>query len=86
MRRHLRPLQALDGEALRREMQTERVELEAQRVVRVELIKAGYRVLAAKCHPDAGGSHEAMARLNQVRDAMEREAAPPRRRTLRRKS
>jgi hypothetical protein len=26
-----------------------------------------YRVLAAELHPDRGGSHEAMARLNHVR-------------------
>jgi len=32
-----------------------------------QLIDIGYKVLAAKLHPDKGGSAEAMARLNQVR-------------------
>jgi hypothetical protein len=33
-----------------------------------ELIEAGYRILAREMHPDNGGSHEAMTRLNRVRD------------------
>jgi len=36
------------------------------------VIDVGYRVLAAKLHPDTGGSHEAMARLNQVRERLKR--------------
>jgi hypothetical protein len=32
----------------------------------------GYKALAAKLHPDKGGSHEAMARLNRVRDNLKR--------------
>ena len=35
-------------------------------------INVGYRALAAKPHPDVGGSPEAMARLNQVRDRLDR--------------
>lgn len=35
-----------------------------------EVVDAAYRALAKKAHPDAGGSTEAMARLNVARDAM----------------
>jgi Putative quorum-sensing-regulated virulence factor len=34
------------------------------RNVAVEIISAGLRSLSLKRHPDAGGSHEAMVRLN----------------------
>lgn len=33
-----------------------------------EIIDASFRVMLRKCHPDAGGSHEAMTELNQARD------------------
>lgn len=33
-----------------------------------ERIKAAWRELAKQAHPDAGGSHEAMARINRARD------------------
>lgn len=33
-------------------------------------INYAYRRMAQQCHPDMGGSHEAMARINQARDAM----------------
>jgi hypothetical protein len=32
-----------------------------------KLIDIGFKVLASKLHPDKGGSHEAMARLNKVK-------------------
>ncbi len=35
----------------------------------VETINAHYRARARTAHPDAGGSHAAMSRLNQARDA-----------------
>jgi hypothetical protein len=35
-----------------------------------QVINVGYRALAAKLHPDTGGSPEAMTRLNQVRDRL----------------
>jgi hypothetical protein len=35
-----------------------------------QLIDIGYKVLAAKLHPDKGGSREAMARLNKVRELL----------------
>jgi hypothetical protein len=35
-----------------------------------QLIDIGYKVLASKLHPDRGGSQEAMARLNRVRNLL----------------
>lgn len=35
-----------------------------------ELINAGYRALSRKHHPDAGGSHEAMVKVNRALDAL----------------
>jgi hypothetical protein len=40
---------------------------EVQRVAS-ELIDAGYRGLAKKFHPDAGGSHDAMILLSEARE------------------
>jgi hypothetical protein len=40
------------------------------------IISAGYRTLAAKHHPDAGGSHEKMTKLNQARDNLKTRARP----------
>jgi hypothetical protein len=37
------------------------------RTLVLQLIDIGYKVLAIKLHPDKGGSHEAMQRLNRVR-------------------
>jgi hypothetical protein len=45
-----------------------------ERKLGLELIDIGYKVLATKLHPDRGGSHEAMQRLNTVRARL-REAA-----------
>lgn len=41
-----------------------------------EVVDAAYRTLAKRAHPDAGGSHEAMTRLNQARDAMHARRRP----------
>jgi hypothetical protein len=35
-----------------------------------QLIDIGYKVLASQLHPDKGGSPEAMARLNKVRQLL----------------
>jgi hypothetical protein len=35
-----------------------------------DIIDAGYRAMAAKMHPDVGGSNEEMARLNNARDKL----------------
>lgn len=45
-------------------------EREAQRELALQLIDIGYKALATKLHPDKGGSRQAMARLNQVRDRL----------------
>lgn len=42
----------------------------------LEQVEARYRELARQRHPDAGGSHEAMARLNEARDAATKELQP----------
>jgi hypothetical protein len=42
----------------------------AQRQLALQLIDIGFKALATKLHPDKGGSREAMARLNQVRDRL----------------
>jgi hypothetical protein len=50
-------------------------EREAQRVLALQLIDIGYKVLAKKLHPDKPtGSRDAMTRLNAVRDRL-RQAA-----------
>jgi len=36
----------------------------------IRLINIGYRELARQYHPDTGGSHKLMARLNRVRDRL----------------
>jgi hypothetical protein len=41
--------------------------------VAVELIKAGYRVLAKQRHPDVGGSHDDMLRLTSVYEGLMRD-------------
>lgn len=38
--------------------------------VALQVIAAGYKVLAMKIHPDKGGSAEAMKELNSVREAL----------------
>lgn len=49
-------------------------EREAQRKLALQLIDIGYKVLARTLHPDKGGSREAMARLNAVRDRLKQNA------------
>jgi hypothetical protein len=43
------------------------VEREETRKLAIMLINEGYRALAKKAHPDAGGSHATMARLSTLR-------------------
>jgi len=47
-------------------------ERDAQRALALQLIDIGYKVLAKTLHPDKGGSRDAMARLNAVRDRLKR--------------
>ena len=49
-------------------------EREAQRKLALQLIDIGYKALASKLHPDKGGSRDAMARLNTVRDRLKANA------------
>jgi hypothetical protein len=50
--------------------QQQHVSLTADRDVALEVINAGYRVISLKCHPDKGGNHDDMVRLNRVRDRL----------------
>jgi hypothetical protein len=45
-------------------------ERDAEEKLGMRLIDIGFRVLARELHPDKGGSREAMARLNRVRDRL----------------
>jgi Protein of unknown function (DUF3102) len=45
-------------------------EVKLHRDLAEELIDIGYRALATRLHPDRGGSKDAMARLNRVRDEL----------------
>jgi hypothetical protein len=51
-----------------------REEREAERKLALRLISIGYKVLSVELHPDKGGSHETMRRLNAVRNRL-KEAA-----------
>jgi hypothetical protein len=55
---------------LARERQNQQRERELLRQLGHQLIDIGYKVLASKLHPDKGGSSEAMARLNKVRNIL----------------
>jgi hypothetical protein len=52
------------------EHERKQIEEVVQRKFTRQITEAGFRALAAKLHPDAGGSNEAMARLSDARDAM----------------
>jgi hypothetical protein len=45
-------------------------EIRLHRELAEELVDLGYRALATRLHPDRGGSKDAMARLNRVRDEL----------------
>jgi hypothetical protein len=66
----------LDTETLnlKREDLKRQEEREAQKALALQLIEIGYKVLARELHPDKGGSREAMARLNAVRDRLKQHA------------
>lgn len=49
-------------------------EIKLHRELAEELIDIGYRALATRLHPDRGGSKDAMARLNRVRDELKNTA------------
>lgn len=45
--------------------------------VEIQYVEDRYRELAKKAHPDAGGSHDLMARLTQAREAARAELGAP---------
>jgi hypothetical protein len=57
------------------ERQTREDEVKLHRELALKLIDLGYRALATKLHPDQGGSRDAMARLNTVREQLKDIAA-----------
>jgi hypothetical protein len=58
------------AERLSQDRQTMGDEIRLHREVALQLIEIGYRALATRLHPDRGGSKEAMARLNRVREEL----------------
>jgi hypothetical protein len=52
------------------ERQSRENEIKLHRELALQLIDLGYRALATRLHPDRGGSRDAMARLNVVRDEL----------------
>jgi hypothetical protein len=57
------------------ERQSREAETKLHRDLAAQLIDLGYRALATRLHPDRGGSKDAMARLNAVRDELKSIAA-----------
>jgi hypothetical protein len=60
----------VDVERLATESLRRAEEQRLQYKLALQLIDIGYKALAAKLHPDKGGSHAAMARLNMVRNRL----------------
>jgi hypothetical protein len=50
-------------------------EIKLHRELALQLIDLGYRAMATRLHPDAGGSRDAMSRLNTVRHELKEFAA-----------
>jgi hypothetical protein len=65
----------VDVEALTQQKQTRQDEVKLHRELAEELIDIGYKALATRLHPDRGGSKDAMARLNRVREELRDVAA-----------
>ncbi len=57
------------------ERQSRDDEIKLHRDLALQLIDLGYRALATRLHPDAGGSRDAMTRLNTVRHELKEFAA-----------
>lgn len=53
-----------------KQMDSRQQEIELHRKLALDLIDIGYKALARKLHPDAGGSRDGMRRLNRVRDEL----------------
>jgi hypothetical protein len=65
-----RVLRDVAADTFVQERQSRDDEIKLHRDLAEELIDIGYRALATKLHPDRGGSKDAMARLNRVRDEL----------------
>jgi hypothetical protein len=63
-------LRDLETDLYAQEQQTRTDEVRLHREIALELIDVGFKALATRLHPDRGGSKEAMARLNRVRDEL----------------
>jgi hypothetical protein len=59
-----------EADRIREAELTRQQEREAEQRLALRLIEIGYKVLARELHPDKGGSRDAMARLNRVRDRL----------------
>lgn len=57
-------------EAMRQDQLAQDKERALQKKMALQIIQIGYKVLASKLHPDKGGTREAMARLNTVRNRL----------------
>jgi hypothetical protein len=58
-------------DALKQDALAKQEERALQRKLALSLIDIGFKALAAKLHPDKGGSREAMIRLNRVRELLQ---------------
>jgi hypothetical protein len=63
-------LRELETDLYAQEKQTREDEVQLHRDMALELIDVGFKALATRLHPDRGGSKEAMARLNRVRNEL----------------
>ena len=63
-------LRDLETDLYAQEQQSRADEVRLHREMALELIDVGFKALATRLHPDRGGSKEAMARLNRVRDEL----------------
>lgn len=59
-------------DAMRQDALARQEERSLQRKLALHLIDIGYKALASKLHPDKGGSKDAMARLNRVREILKK--------------
>ena len=59
-------------EEIEREIAFRETKQFAELTVAQQIVEAGYRALAAKRHPDRGGSHEDMVELNATAEALRR--------------
>jgi hypothetical protein len=55
---------------IRRHLLSESKERELERKLGLQLIDIGFKALSVQLHPDKGGSHDAMQRLNRVRSRL----------------